>query len=103
MFDKDSKVKSIKQLFVSFFHAGRHGRLAFYPTQPHMGQFWLLKWPIFAFSEKLKSLKRIFINPWVKNIKIKFLLHTMQRLIQEDYIAHMTYFPGHSKKMCNAY
>ena len=98
MLEKDSNVKIVKQLFFSFFHAGCHVRLVFYPSQPHMGPIWLLKWSILAFSEKLKSLKLIFKNPWVKNVKIKFLLHTIQRLTQEDYFAHMTYFPGHSKK-----
>ena len=97
-FEKDSKVKIVKQLFFSFFHASCHGRLVFYPSKPHMGPIWLLNWSIFVFSEKLKSLKRIFKNPWVKNIKIKFWLHTIQTLIQEDYFAHMTYFQGHSKK-----
>ena len=96
--EKDSKVKIVKQLFFSFFHAGCHVRLVFYPSQPHMGPIWLLKWSILAFSEKLKSLKRIFKNPWVKNQKIKFLLHTIQRLIQKDDFACMTYFPGRSKK-----
>ena len=51
-----------------------------------------------GFFEKLKSLEQIFKNPWVKNIKIQFLLHTIQRLIQEDDFAQMTYFPGHSEK-----
>ena len=96
--DKVSKVKIPKQLFVSFFHASCHGRLVFYPNQIYVGPIWLLKWSILAFSEKLKSLKLIFKNPWVKNVKIKFLLHTIQTLTQEDYFAHMTYFPGHSKK-----
>ena len=96
--EKDSKVKIVKQLFFSFFHAGCHVRLVFYPSQPHMGPSWLLKWSILFFSEKLKSLKRIFKNPWVKNQKIKFLLHTIQRLIQKDDFACMTYFPGRSKK-----
>ena len=86
-FDKDSKVKIVKQIFVCFFRAGRYGRLVFYPSQPHMGPIWLLKWSILAFSEKLKSLKLIFKNSWVKNVKIKFLLHTIQRLTQEDYFA----------------
>ena len=95
MLEKDSNVKIVKQLFFSFFHAGCHVRLVFYPSQPHMGPIWLLKWSILAFSEKLKSLKQIFKNPWVKNQKIKFLLYTIQRLIQDD---HMTYFPGNSKK-----
>ena len=57
-----------------------------------------MKWSILAFSEKSKSLKLILKNPWVKNQKIKFLPHTIQRLTQEDYFAHMTYVPGHSKK-----
>ena len=33
-----------------------------------------------------------------KNKKIKFLLHTIQRSIQKDDFARMTYFPGRSKK-----
>ena len=98
MCDKVSKVKIVKQLFFSFFHAGRHGRLVFYPNRLYVGPIWLLKWSILAFSEKLKSLKLIFKNPWVQNVKIKFLLHTIQRLIQEDYLAHVTYVQGRSQK-----
>ena len=64
-----------------------------------MGPIWLLKLSILAFyKKKLKSRKLIFKNPWVKKQKIKFLLHTIQRLIKEDDFAHMTYFPGRSKK-----
>ena len=51
-FDKDSKVKIVKQIFFCFFHAGRHGRLVFYPSQPHMGPIRLIKWSILAFLEK---------------------------------------------------
>ena len=96
-FDKDSKVKIVKQIFFCFFRAGRYGRLVFYPSQPHMGPIWLLKWSILAFSEKLKSLKLIFQNPWVKNPKAQILLHTICRLVQDNHFAPRTFFLCRSK------
>ena len=86
--DEVSKVKMIKQICFSFFHAGRHGRLVFYPNRLYVGPIWLLKWSILAFSEKLKSLKLIFKNPWVKNQKIQILLHTICRLVQDNHFCH---------------
>ena len=90
--DKVSKVKISKQLFFSFFHASRHGRHVFYPNQIYVGPIWLLKWSILAFSEKLKSLKLIFKNPWVKNPKVQILLHTICRLVQDNHFAPRTFF-----------
>ena len=90
--DKVSKVKIPKQLFVSFFHASCHGRLVFYPNQIYVGPIWLLKWSILAISEKLKSLKLIFQNPWVKNPKAQILLHTICRLVQDNHFAPRTFF-----------
>ena len=95
--DEVSKVKIVKQLFFSFFHANRHSRLVFYPNQLYVGPIWLLKWPLLTFSEKLKSLKLIFKNPWVKNQKIKILLHTIWRLVQENHFEPRTFFLCRSK------
>ena len=91
------KSKNIKATIFSFFHASRHGRHVFYPNQIYVGPIWLLKWSILAFSEKLKSLKLIFKNPWVKNPKIQILLHTICRLVQDNHFAPRTFFLCRSK------
>ena len=71
--DEVSKVKKVKLLFylalsMPVVTAG----LFFYSSQPHMGPIWFLKLSILAFYKKLKSLKLIFKNPWVKIKKSNF-------------------------------
>ena len=95
--EKVLKIRKGKTLFVSFVHAGLHGRLFFYPSQLHIGPIWLLKLPILFCFLKLKSLKLICKNPWVKQQKINILLHTIWRQVQECHFAPMTQSHGHSK------
>ena len=77
-----------------------HGRLVFYPSQPHMGPNWLLKWSILAFSEKLKSVKRIFKNLWVKN-QISAAYNS--KIDPRGWFCIHDLFSRPFQKMCNAY
>ena len=65
--DEVSELKKIKLLFyLALSMPVVTVGLFFYSSQPHMGPIWLLKLSILAFYKKLKSLKLIFKNPWVK-------------------------------------